>query len=111
MTPLPTRIGPRLFSWGERTYVAGILNVTPDSFSGDGLVSPGRGGSEDVTGSEDVARLAVAQARSMVAGGADMLDITANQPGRGTRPWRRTRRSPGWCRSCGQSGQPCRTLR
>ena len=82
MTPLPTRIGPRLFSWGERTYVAGILNVTPDSFSGDGLVSPGRGGSEDVTGSEDVARLAVAQARSMVAGGADMLDIG----GESTRP-------------------------
>ncbi len=82
MTPLPTRIGPRLFSWGERTYVVGILNITPDSFSGDGLVKAGRPGLEDVTGLEDAARLAVAQARSMVADGADMLDIG----GESTRP-------------------------
>ena len=32
-----TRIGRRTFAWGERTYVMGILNATPDSFSGDGL--------------------------------------------------------------------------
>ena len=82
MTPLPTRIGPRLFSWGERTYIVGILNITPDSFSGDGLVKAGRAGLEDVTGLEDVARLAVARARSMVADGADMLDIG----GESTRP-------------------------
>src|SRR5437867_4193565 len=34
----PTRIGRREFVWGRRTYVMGILNVTPDSFSGDGLL-------------------------------------------------------------------------
>jgi len=34
-----TRIGPRTFRWGERTFVMGILNVTPDSFSGDGLLA------------------------------------------------------------------------
>ena len=41
----PTRIGPRLFEWGSRTYVMGIVNVTPDSFSGDGLLAAvgGRG--------------------------------------------------------------------
>ena len=27
----------RLLDWGKRTYVMGILNITPDSFSGDGL--------------------------------------------------------------------------
>ena len=26
------------FKWGERTYIMGILNVTPDSFSGDGVM-------------------------------------------------------------------------
>ena len=27
-------------TWGKRTYVMGILNITPDSFSGDGLLAP-----------------------------------------------------------------------
>ena len=53
---LPRRRGPRhadrnrrggvmepRAGWGERTYVMGILNVTPDSFSGDGLATPDRG--------------------------------------------------------------------
>lgn len=35
------RLRNRTFVWGSRTYVMGILNLTPDSFSGDGL-----GGSE-----------------------------------------------------------------
>ena len=39
--PTPTRIGPSTFVWGERTFVMGILNVTPDSFSGDGLLRRG----------------------------------------------------------------------
>jgi dihydropteroate synthase len=30
------------FEWGARTYVMGIVNVTPDSFSGDGLHPPRR---------------------------------------------------------------------
>ena len=30
-------IGGREFRWGERTYVMGIVNVTPDSFAGDGV--------------------------------------------------------------------------
>ena len=35
--PRPIEIGSSLFEWGTRTYIAGIVNVTPDSFSGDGI--------------------------------------------------------------------------
>lgn len=69
--PPPTRIGPQTFAWGERTFVMGILNVTPDSFSGDGLL-----------GGHDPVAAAVEQARRMVDEGADMLDIG----GESTRP-------------------------
>jgi dihydropteroate synthase len=75
-----TRIGPRVFRWGVRTYVMGILNVTPDSFSGDGLL-----GSSDVPAGDAARRAvaaAVAQARSMADEGADILDIG----GESTRP-------------------------
>ena len=61
-------IGGRRFDWGARTYVMGIVNVTPDSFSGDGL-----GADADA---------AVAQGLRMVAEGADMLDVG----GESTRP-------------------------
>lgn len=69
--PAPTRIGDRTFTWGERTFVMGILNVTPDSFSGDGLLAT----------SEPVAS-AVGAARRMAAEGADLLDVG----GESTRP-------------------------
>jgi dihydropteroate synthase len=68
---VPLRIGSTTFAWGERTFVMGILNVTPDSFSGDGLVQRG-----------DVVASAVEQARRMVQEGADLLDIG----GESTRP-------------------------
>ncbi len=67
-----TRIGPAIFRWGDRTFVMGILNVTPDSFSGDGLLA----------GASDPLEAAVDQARRMVAEGADILDIG----GESTRP-------------------------
>ncbi len=54
----------------------GILNVTPDSFSGDGLLQASQ---ESVAGLLD---RALAQARSFVAAGADILDIGAES----TRP-------------------------
>jgi dihydropteroate synthase len=65
-------IGPRTFAWGERTHVMGILNVTPDSFSGDGLL-----------GTADPVAAAVALARRMVEDGADLLDIggASSRPG------------------------------
>ncbi len=61
-------IGGHRFEWGARTYVMGIVNVTPDSFSGDGLGA-------------DV-EAAVAQGVRMVGEGADMLDVG----GESTRP-------------------------
>jgi dihydropteroate synthase len=76
-SPLPpTRIGPRTFEWGSRTYVMGVVNVTPDSFSGDGLLATvaGRGGA--------AVEAAVIQARRMVEEGADILDVG----GESTRP-------------------------
>ncbi|PSO74928.1 MAG: dihydropteroate synthase [Cyanobacteria bacterium QS_1_48_34] len=56
------------FAWGKRTYLMGILNVTPDSFSDGG----------DFHNPES----ALAQAKQMVAAGADMIDIG----GQSTRP-------------------------
>jgi dihydropteroate synthase len=61
------RIGERDFTWGARTYVMGILNVTPDSFSGDGVTD---------------LETAVARARQMEEDGADLIDIG----GESTRP-------------------------
>ena len=75
-TPAETRIGPRTFRWGEWTYIVGILNITPDSFSGDGLAA------ENPAAPGEVVARAVAQARAMVADGADLLDIG----GESTRP-------------------------
>lgn len=61
--------------WGERTYLMGIINVTPDSFSGDGLATPGR----DM---QEIVSAAVAQAVSFVKAGAEIIDVGAES----TRP-------------------------
>lgn len=66
--PQPITIGGRGFVWGQRTYVMGIVNVTPDSFSGDGLAY-------------DVAA-AVNQGVRMAREGADIIDVG----GESTRP-------------------------
>jgi dihydropteroate synthase len=70
--PRPLQIGPSTFRWGERTYVMGVLNITPDSFSGDGLLAAG-----------DPVEAALAQARRMVEDGADLLDVggASSRPG------------------------------
>ncbi len=73
MRPLPTkptetRCGETVLRWGAKTYIMGIVNVTPDSFSGDGL-----GG--------DIGA-AVARAEQFVAEGADIVDVG----GESTRP-------------------------
>ena len=36
--------------WGERTYVMGIINITPDSFSGDGLAPAGPRARTEIVG-------------------------------------------------------------
>lgn len=62
-------------AWGTRTFVMGILNVTPDSFSGDGLL-----------GREDAVAQTVAQAQQFVADGADILDIGGESTRPGSQP-------------------------
>ena len=73
--PAPTAWGRHSLTWGQRTYVMGIVNVTPDSFSRDGLVFDGMSSTE-------VVQAAVEKARRMVEDGADLLDIG----GESTRP-------------------------
>lgn len=63
------------FDWTARTYVMGILNITLDSFSGDGLAQD-----SDATG--DIVARALLQAGRFVDAGADILDIGAES----TRP-------------------------
>ena len=63
-----TVCGGTEFRWGERTYIMGVVNVAPDSFSGDGLGS-------DIDG-------AVAHALRLVGEGADIIDVG----GESTRP-------------------------
>jgi dihydropteroate synthase len=65
------------FVWGTRTYLMGILNVTPDSFSGDGLIQEDEAWTEErlVSGSLE-------QARGFLAAGVDILDVG----GESTRP-------------------------
>jgi len=62
-----TRCGNMEFRWGQRTYVMGIVNVDPYSFSGDGLRD---------------AESAIAQGKRFAAEGADIIDVG----GESTRP-------------------------
>jgi dihydropteroate synthase len=64
-----------MFKWGSRTFVMGILNITPDSFSGDGLMSQ-----------PDVVAAAIEQARRFVQAGADILDIGGESTRPGAQP-------------------------
>ncbi len=63
--PAPLTLGARRFDWGQRTFVMGVVNVTPDSFSDGGHQAT-----------------ALARAQAMVDAGADLLDIG----GESTRP-------------------------
>ena len=68
------------FAIGARTYVMGILNVTGDSFSGDGLLAGSR--SLGAAGG-GLPELASRVAERMVADGADMIDVggESSRPG------------------------------
>ena len=61
--------------WGQQTHVMGVINVTPDSFSGDGIV-------EETLTPDAIATRAVALAQQFVAEGATMIDVG----GESTRP-------------------------
>lgn len=67
-----TRCGNTEFRWGERTYVMGVVNLSPDSFSGDGI-------GDDIDA-------AVAQAKRMVKEGADVIDVGGESTRPGTEP-------------------------
>ena len=93
-----TVIGPATFAWGTRTYVMGIINATPDSFSGDGLLAAGRpaatgdgpvaarhpAATDDgpVADGNGTVASAVRLAGEMVRAGADLVDVG----GESTRP-------------------------
>lgn len=62
------------FEWGRRTYVMGIINATPDSFSGDGVLD------------ENAQQRAVEQARQFIADGADILDLGGESTRPGSQP-------------------------
>ena len=74
--PLPATIwADHRLEWGQQTYVMGIINVTPDSFAGDGLADT------NLT-PEEITSRAVAQAQLFAAEGATMIDVG----GESTRP-------------------------
>jgi dihydropteroate synthase len=58
--------------FGSRTYIMGVLNVTPDSFSGDGIY-------------QDADR-AIETAEKMVSDGADIIDIGGESTRPGSKP-------------------------
>ena len=68
-------IGKQTFDWGARTYVMGILNITPDSFSGDGIIAKG-----------DAVKGAIEQARSFLKSGANILDVGGESTRPGSEP-------------------------
>ncbi len=89
--PPPIRIGPVTFDWGTRTYVMGILNLTPDSFSGDGLADAG-------------IAAAVEQARRMVTTAPTSWTSVASRPGLGICPVPVDEERGASCRSSAPSG-------
>lgn len=63
------------FAWGSRTFIMGILNITPDSFSGDGLMTR-----------QDTVAAALEQALEFASAGADILDIGGESTRPGSQP-------------------------
>ena len=88
MKSLSLQIGNHTFHWGSRTYVMGILNITPDSFSGDGILAlsgASRQASADEARGEGI-DAAVTQAREFLANGADILDVGGESTRPGSQP-------------------------
>src|SRR5512141_406217 len=68
-------IGSHVLNWGAQTYVMGILNATPDSFSGDGILGHG-----------DPVRVAVELAGRFLEAGALLLDVGGESTRPGSEP-------------------------
>ncbi len=73
--PSSLTIKNQTFTWGARTYVMGILNLTPDSFSGDGLLA-----------NDDALAASLKQAHQFVEAGADILDVGGESTRPGSEP-------------------------
>lgn len=85
--PPPLAIRNHTLTWGARTYVMGILNITPDSFSGDGLLrSPSSSSlnSEPNGGGQGGGPLS--QALAFLAAGGDILDVGGESTRPGAQP-------------------------
>jgi len=65
----------KVIRWGSRTFIMGIINLTPDSFSGDGLM-----------GGADPVKKALKQAKQFIDEGTDMLDLGAESSRPGADP-------------------------
>jgi dihydropteroate synthase len=72
---LPLKIGKQTLAWGTCTYVMGILNITPDSFSGDGLLTTSAG-----------VDAAMQLARHFIESGVDILDVGGESTRPGSQP-------------------------
>lgn len=70
------QVGDHQLAWGTRTYVMAIINVTPDSFSADGLMQP----------NVDLAAAALAQAQRAADEGADIIDVGGESTRPGSQP-------------------------
>jgi dihydropteroate synthase len=77
-------VGETTLLWGSRTYVMGILNITPDSFSGDGLLAAADLAS--AADRPDFVQVALEQARRFVQAGADLLDVGGESTRPGSQP-------------------------
>ncbi|MDD5128343.1 MAG: dihydropteroate synthase [Candidatus Omnitrophica bacterium] len=64
----------RILNFNAKTYIMGVINLTPDSFSGDGLYS---------TKTRDYPELALLKAKQMLKDGADIIDLggESSRPG------------------------------
>jgi dihydropteroate synthase len=72
------QIGKHTLNWGARTYVMSILNITPDSFSGDGILAR--------SGAAGEVEAAVQQAQEFLSYGADILDVGGESTRPGSQP-------------------------
>jgi len=81
------QVGNFIFQWGSRTYVMGILNATPDSFSGDGLLSPSPS-ERGVRGEGERRALeqSLRQAEHFIKYHADILDVGGESTRPGSQP-------------------------
>jgi dihydropteroate synthase len=83
-SPIP----PDHFTWGSRTYLMGILNITPDSFSGDGIIhnSEREGESTPASRAADITFCCCRAGATLFTAGADILDVGGESTRPGSQP-------------------------